>query len=77
MGYHGDDGDDHKLIKCSTLEREKKKAKPYEGLNAKVHHRTFAFASQDAIECIAWEDPLLCPGIPRHTQYFEQKIRSL
>jgi len=26
---HGDDGDDHKMIKCSTLKRRKKKTKLY------------------------------------------------
>jgi len=26
---HGDNGDDHKMIKCSTLKRRKRKTKPY------------------------------------------------
>jgi len=26
---HGDDGDDHKMIKCSTWKRRKRKIKPY------------------------------------------------
>jgi hypothetical protein len=26
---HGDDGDDHKMIKCSTWKRRKRKTKPY------------------------------------------------
>jgi len=28
--YHGDDGDDHKMIKCLTWKRRKRKTKPYE-----------------------------------------------
>jgi hypothetical protein len=60
-----------------NIGEKKKKAKPNKGLNAKVHHRAFAFAGQDAIECVAWEDPLLFLGIPGYTQHFEQKIRSL
>jgi hypothetical protein len=27
---HGDDGDDHKMIKCSTWKRRKRKTKSYE-----------------------------------------------
>jgi len=26
---HGDDDDDHKMIKCSTLKRRKRKPKPH------------------------------------------------
>ena len=26
---HGDDADDHEMIKCSTLKRRKRKTKPY------------------------------------------------
>jgi len=26
---HGDDGDDHKMIKCLTWKRRKRKTKPY------------------------------------------------
>jgi hypothetical protein len=32
---HGDDGDDHKMVMCSTWKRRKRKTKPME-LNAKV-----------------------------------------
>jgi len=32
---HGNDGDDHKMIKCSTWKRRKRKTKPY-GDQAKV-----------------------------------------
>ena len=32
---HGDDGDDHKMIKCSTWKRRKRKTKPIE-IKAKV-----------------------------------------
>jgi len=33
--YHGDEGDDHKMIKCSTWKRRKRKTNPME-IKAKV-----------------------------------------
>ena len=38
---HGDDGDDHEMIKCSTWKRRKRKQNPME-IKAKVLLRVFA-----------------------------------
>jgi len=38
---HGDDGDDHKMIKCSTWKRRRRKTKPY-GVQGKVLLRVLA-----------------------------------
>jgi len=32
---HGDGGDDHKVIKCSTWKRRKRKTQPYEDQDKK------------------------------------------
>ena len=42
-GIHEDDGEGHKLIKRSTLERRKRKTKPYDDLMAKVYVMGFYF----------------------------------
>ena len=46
---HGDDGDDHKMIKCSTWKRRKRKTKPY-GDQGKGIAQGFGFGDQDTIE---------------------------
>ena len=40
-GIHEGDGEGHKLIKFSTLERRKRKMKPYDGLKTSVYARDF------------------------------------
>ena len=46
---HGDDGDDHKMIKCSTWKRRKRKTKSYED-QGKGISQDFSFSDQDIIE---------------------------
>ena len=46
---HCDDGDDHKMIKCSTWKRRKRIQNPME-IKAKVLLRFFGFGDQDTIE---------------------------
>ena len=43
------DGDDQKMIKCSTWKRRKKKTKPY-GDQGKCIVQGFGFGDQDTIE---------------------------
>ena len=46
---HGDDVDYHKMIKCSTWKRTKRKIKPY-GDQGKGIAQGFDFSDQDIIE---------------------------
>ena len=51
---HGDDGDDHKMIKCSTWKRRKRKTKPY-GDQGKGIAQGFGFGDSalfDKMKCI-------------------------
>jgi len=48
---HGDDGDDDKMIKCSTWKRRKRKIKPY-GDQGKDIAYDFSFGDQDTIESV-------------------------
>ena len=45
------DGDDQKMIKCSTWRRRKRKTKPY-GDQGKGINRGFCFSDQDTIESV-------------------------
>jgi hypothetical protein len=49
VGYHGDDGDDHKLIKCSTLDKREEKGN---GIKAEGKSRGFHFSDRSLIECM-------------------------
>jgi len=48
---HGDNGDEHKMIKCSTWKRRKRKIKPYgdQGKGITLGFG-FGFGDQDTIE---------------------------
>jgi len=46
---HDEDGDDHKMMKCSTWKRRKREKNPME-TKAKVLLRVFGFCDQDTIE---------------------------
>ena len=45
---HGDDGDDHKVIKCSTWKEEREKQKWAQGKGKAIG--PFCFGDQDTIE---------------------------
>ena len=52
------DGDDQKMIKCSTWKRRKRKTKPY-GYQGKGIAQGFGFGDQDIIECDHTQDRYL------------------